>query len=713
MKSIFNFILNVNEQRETLGKNDIEHYIDTFFQNLIDNVHSSKMGFNIIREKRDKLRTFLQINPDIQNACRFPFYLEMICRLWESGDIGMNRLKINQFFYQILIYQCRSNYWRQHGPTQNTDQIVLNEYAQYIQLLEQFAYKLIESNEEISEIADLLDHHTLDTKQRNEFYNMITVELGFIRATDKSESVDGQYCFIQSAFKYYFSARHLAKNFDEAKMIDFIKSNKFNPTLEMIWVFLAGILIEQNNNNFLQTYIDLLLNEPQDLLYINQSHLILRCWSEALGSKMQALSNESKAVQDLEQNKLLRKDQYRKIHKIVEFWLDWWLHATETSIQDKKSEYISHFDYCNEFLEVISLNSIIFSCSSMQQILSYALSNLNLKTIKEIDEHAANHENVPSFILAIIKQSLTNNSNLNLNDNSNTAKKVSEIVLTTPQANPSFDLPADITILQSLVFNENIQQSQREEVNHALNALSSQDLKDYLPVISTGIVADDSLMKYIFQSTRIENIINACLMSKLTNEILLSVLIDKLLQDRKTITFQDNKLTLYTEEGCSLISIEKYGITPTDFIDKLEQTFIQKYGFTVGMVENFKKLSKSASEEFLEAVIQQDEIRIKEMLENPKINIDTQDAEGNTALHLLSKSHAYGLISFLLEKGINFKLRNDEGKTADEVSKPVIKEIIKEFDDQVLHTTKSLFKSQNDNSVTSIATSTSVVSLFK
>ena len=83
--------------------------------------------------------------------------------------------------------------------------------------------------------------------------------------------------------------------------------------------------------------------------------------------------------------------------------------------------------------------------------------------------------------------------------------------------------------------------------------------------------------------------------------------------------------------------------------------------------------------------------QVENQVEKPNINL--QDANGNTALHLMimgynqgkfSESDTIEIIKILFEKGIDPHIENNEGKTAlmcinsnDKIIKPIFENIIK------------------------------------
>ena len=85
-----------------------------------------------------------------------------------------------------------------------------------------------------------------------------------------SKNFEGE--FIHLTFQEYFAARHVARVIQNAGaqgnpeyegFLQFFKENKFNPQLQIVWWFVAGLL--KDDGKALDRYFNLLLQEPEIL----------------------------------------------------------------------------------------------------------------------------------------------------------------------------------------------------------------------------------------------------------------------------------------------------------------------------------------------------------------------------------------------------------------------------------------------------------------
>jgi hypothetical protein len=103
------------------------------------------------------------------------------------------------------------------------------------------------------------------------------------------------------SWTHYFMAKYLAAN--SGKLKDFMTKYKYETYYEMLFVFLAGLLLYEgrNNDNFrsLILFWHFLLTQPRDLAGMRHISLVIRCWNECICAESMLVPLNSKILNEI------------------------------------------------------------------------------------------------------------------------------------------------------------------------------------------------------------------------------------------------------------------------------------------------------------------------------------------------------------------------------------------------------------------------------
>ena len=223
--------------------------------------------------------------PWLAAIAHVPLNLELTCSCWKINPKTFTTMTdlYNDFTPHLLHYFLK----RQQIPKYNsyTEQNFIEEYPSILEFLEHLAWeglhqKSIVLSLQTDQLKAIYQHCCPNDPEEKDQFEQHALELGFLRASGSAVRFeDNVYEFAHLTFQEYFATRFIKKLFhhkpQEAEEI--ILSHKFNPQLQVVWWFLAGLL--KNEPTHLSTFFSL-LDDPPDLIGIYAFQLKVHCLEE-------------------------------------------------------------------------------------------------------------------------------------------------------------------------------------------------------------------------------------------------------------------------------------------------------------------------------------------------------------------------------------------------------------------------------------------------
>ncbi|CAF1086241.1 unnamed protein product [Adineta ricciae] len=262
---------------------NINNYIELFF-NQLDN--SSHQG--------DNLLNFLRSKPRIWGIAHIPINLELICSTWSNIDWTQTKtVTITVLYDRLAEWICRRYLEKQKKMSpiktnrmNKTD--VYDECRKELAFLENLAFLGMENN------VTLLGPQLLKKAQKesrcklNDCPDLFNV--GLLKSYDSNSggigtriTADKHYYFVHLSFQEHFAARYLANALsnstrDQAKQ--FIREHKYNQRYQLLFIFLSGLINDDQETNCNRPFWDAILNDPLDIIGARHLALIIQCLDE-------------------------------------------------------------------------------------------------------------------------------------------------------------------------------------------------------------------------------------------------------------------------------------------------------------------------------------------------------------------------------------------------------------------------------------------------
>lgn len=254
-------------------------------------------------------KDFLRTHPRMEGLVRIPIQLDAFCFIWSERSHGDD---IGKLHTMTGVYQAiELRLWRKdilrlrktdtmgvplrrsdlsNASLSNIEVLARDE----ITFLEGLAFRgLIVENVEF----DWEDIHTAVRHYAPVLLPDQTLPcLSFLRTPDRSLALKDQvFHFLHLTYQEYFAARYFARMWtshgsaqpmifggkatDTIRPFDFVRQHKYNPRYDVFWRFVFG-LVDSRNQTSLTKLIDVIEEEPVDIVGLKHNQLALYCLSE-------------------------------------------------------------------------------------------------------------------------------------------------------------------------------------------------------------------------------------------------------------------------------------------------------------------------------------------------------------------------------------------------------------------------------------------------
>lgn len=255
---------------------------------------------NALPIRADEIQSFLQEHPLLQGLVRIPILLDALCYTWDSLG-GKNMPQTMTAIYtdiELSLWKKDAVKLERGTGSQMKDALsreVRNSVKNEICLLEVLAF-----NGMYNAIIDFEpDHRDALSEQytptdTGPFIDETLARLSFLRTSNPS-SKDRTYHFLHLTFQEYFAARYFVRQWMKKEPLKcqvlsngkskeilpakFIGMQKYNARYDILWRFVAGLLLDQDEDQ-LCYFFKTIADEPRDLLGPAHQRLLMHCFSE-------------------------------------------------------------------------------------------------------------------------------------------------------------------------------------------------------------------------------------------------------------------------------------------------------------------------------------------------------------------------------------------------------------------------------------------------
>ena len=275
--------LSYGVKMEIIGFTDdnVTNYVQQFFESVKDELEDASVQCG-------KLLTFLKQTPSIWGVAHIPVNLELICSLWCNREWSdTESLTMTVLYDKMSEWLCRRYLTKKEPKYKNLVKDEVYEYCKSeMTFLETLAFEAMKNKDII------LKPTLLRNAERNSKWSLFDhpelLNIGILKSlNDKAINSDNDreknHYFLHLSFQEYFAARYLVNTLmgpahDNA--IDFIKRKKYNQRFALMFCFVSGLLIESDNEQYLDKFWNAILGEPLDLVGLRHVQIVISCFEE-------------------------------------------------------------------------------------------------------------------------------------------------------------------------------------------------------------------------------------------------------------------------------------------------------------------------------------------------------------------------------------------------------------------------------------------------
>ncbi|CAF0815001.1 unnamed protein product [Adineta steineri] len=279
--------LSYDVKMEIIGftDDDITQYVEQFFDQITNEIDDASF-------QAKKLLNFLKRNPRVWGIAHIPVNLELICSLWCDTDWSETTTLTMTTIYDKMIEElCRRHLQKGNiSSNQMTQQDVYDHLHNELSFLENLAFNGMNSKSIILP-PKLLRMASKESKYSLQHPSNV-LNIGILKSVDYKPigtriEPDKNHYFLHLSFQEHFAARYLVNTLNsptaqKEKVLDFIKTNKYNQRFELVFSFVSGLLmIDSDEKQGLILFWETLLTEPLDLIGLKHIQIVISCLEEA------------------------------------------------------------------------------------------------------------------------------------------------------------------------------------------------------------------------------------------------------------------------------------------------------------------------------------------------------------------------------------------------------------------------------------------------
>jgi hypothetical protein len=212
--------------------------------------------------------SILDGNSHVQEICRVPAYLEVLCYLKKHG-YARKKLKGDfnvTMFYQQIEQMNEAQYQKKYGTAFSLEQYQFLCQLSFQSLNEGHIGGVAEKT-----LLNLLDQHNIKKKDEELSFLRSLDKVGFVHTVDPSWRIVQNRYFAHKSFQEYFTASYIVRRLKENdySMHDFIAVNRYEESFLQVMKFVPGILslsssLDRDGNDIMVPFFSLILRPEKD-----------------------------------------------------------------------------------------------------------------------------------------------------------------------------------------------------------------------------------------------------------------------------------------------------------------------------------------------------------------------------------------------------------------------------------------------------------------
>ncbi|CAM4965112.1 unnamed protein product, partial [Rotaria socialis] len=255
-------------------------YVEVFFNQLRDKFPNALF-------EGQKVLNLLRLNPRIWGIAHIPVNLELICSIWSETDWSeTTNLTMTTLYENMTVWLCRRYLARKSTSIQISRMEVYEKCHPELTFLETLAFEGMTSNTIILR-KELLQKVMHNIGCLSDIYSD-ALHIGILKSFDNGPTgnqiqIEKHHYFVHLSFQEFFAARHLVRLLNSTTRdiaIQFIETHKYEKRLQLVFIFVSGLLIQSENTQSIHTFRDTISGHPRDLVGIRHMQLVTVCLDE-------------------------------------------------------------------------------------------------------------------------------------------------------------------------------------------------------------------------------------------------------------------------------------------------------------------------------------------------------------------------------------------------------------------------------------------------